>query len=236
MAFAVDVLTLFPDMFPGPLGMSIAGSALDQGTWSLTASNIRDFATDKHHSVDDTPAGGGPGLVMKVDVLAAAIDAVSPANDNRPRVVMSPRGERLTQARVSDLAQGPGLVLLCGRFEGMDERIIEARNLTEVSIGDFVLSGGEPAAIALLDAVVRLLPGVMGSELSALEESFEHGLLEHPHYTRPREFEGLTIPQVLLSGNHRAIADWRREMSEKITAERRPDLVDASLRQRFRRQ
>ncbi len=236
MAFAVDVLTLFPDMFPGPLGMSIAGTALDQGTWSLTASNIRDFATDKHHSVDDTPAGGGPGLVMKVDVLAAAIDAVSPANDNRPRLVMSPRGERLTQARVSDLAQGPGLVLLCGRFEGMDERIIEARNLAEVSIGDFVLSGGEPAAIALLDAVVRLLPGVMGSELSALEESFEHGLLEHPHYTRPREFEGLTIPQVLLSGNHRAIADWRREMSEKITAERRPDLVDASLRQRFRRQ
>lgn len=224
MAFAASVLTLYPEMFPGPLGVSLAGVALDSGKWSLEVTNIRDHAADRHHTVDDTPAGGGPGMVMKADVLAAAIDAVSPAGDQRPRLLMSPRGRPLDQAMARNLAQGPGAVIVCGRFEGIDERVVAARNLEEVSIGDYVLSGGEPAAIVLLDAVVRLLPGVMGSEQSSIDESFEHGLLEHPQYTRPRDFEGYKIPEVLLSGDHSAIASWRRRKAEELTAERRPDL------------
>ncbi len=225
MSFAASVLTLYPDMFPGPLGLSLAGSGLSEGAWSLEAVQIRDFATDKHQSVDDTPAGGGAGMVMRADVLARAIDAVSPPGDPRPRLLMSPRGTPLTQARVRELAAGPGAVILCGRFEGIDQRVVDLRGLEEVSIGDFILSGGEPAAIALLDAVVRLLPGVMGNALSGEDESFEKGLLEHPHYTRPREFEGVAIPDVLISGNHAKIAAWRRAQAEKLTAERRPDLI-----------
>jgi tRNA (guanine37-N1)-methyltransferase len=224
MPFAATILTLYPDMFPGPLGASLAGRALGDGVWSLDVRNIRDFATDRHHTVDDTPAGGGPGMVMKPDVLAAAIDAVTGDGDTRPRLLMSPRGRPLDQDRVKQLAAGGGAVIVCGRFEGVDERVIEARGLEEVSIGDFVLSGGEPAAIALLDAVIRLLPGVMGCEQSAGEESFEDGLLEHPQYTRPREFEGREIPAVLLSGDHSAIAAWKRQQAEKLTRERRPDL------------
>ena len=224
MTFAATILTLYPDMFPGPLGASLAGRALGDGVWSLDVRNIRDFAIDRHHTVDDTPAGGGPGMVMKPDVLAAAIDAVTGDGDTRPRLLMSPRGRPLDQDRVKQLAAGGGAVIVCGRFEGVDERVIEARGLEEVSIGDFVLSGGEPAAIALLDAVIRLLPGVMGCEQSAGEESFEDGLLEHPQYTRPREFEGREIPAVLLSGDHSAIAAWKRQQAEKLTRERRPDL------------
>ena len=227
MSFRASVLTLYPEMFPGPLGVSLAGRALEQGIWSLDATNIRDFAADKHRSVDDTPAGGGAGMVMRADVLAKAIDHASPPGDPRPRLLMSPRGKPLTQARVRELADGPGAVILCGRFEGVDQRLIEARGLEEVSIGDFILSGGEPAALVLLDAVVRLLPGVMGNAVSGEEESFENGLLEHPHYTRPQEFEGREIPDVLISGNHKKIAAWRREQSERLTRERRPDLLDA---------
>lgn len=225
MTFAASVLTLYPDMFPGPLGLSLAGTALEAGTWSLEVTNIRDHATDRHHTVDDTPAGGGPGMVMKPDVLAAAIDAVSPAGDERPRFLMSPRGRRFDQAMAHAVTKAGGAVIVCGRFEGIDERVIEARKLEEISIGDYVLSGGEPAAIVFLDAIVRLLPGVMGSEQSGIEESFENGLLEHPHYTRPRDFEGLTIPDVLLSGDHAAIARWRRQRAEQLTADRRPDLL-----------
>lgn len=228
MAFAASVLTLYPDMFPGPLGMSLAGSALEAGKWSLEVTDIRDFATDRHHTVDDTPAGGGPGMVMKPDVLAAAIDAVVTQGDTRTRFLLSPRGRRLDQALAREIAAGQGAVVVCGRFEGIDERVIEARNLEELSIGDYVLSGGEPAAIVLLDAVVRLLPGVVGSDQSVIEESFEHGLLEHPHYTRPREFEGRQIPEILLSGDHAAIARWRHHRAEQLTAERRPDLMAAS--------
>ena len=202
--------------------MSLAGRALEQDIWALDAINIRDFATDKHASVDDTPAGGGAGMVLKPDILGAAIDSV--ANSDAPRLLMSPRGTPLTQAKVRELAQGPGATIICGRFEGVDQRVIDARNLEEVSIGDYVLSGGEPAALVLLDAVIRLLPGVMGKQVSGEYESFEDGLLEHPHYTRPRAWEGHTIPDVLLSGDHGAIEAWRRQESERITAKVRPDL------------
>jgi tRNA (guanine37-N1)-methyltransferase len=215
------VLTIFPEMFPGPLGASLAGKALEKGLWALDALDIRNHATDKHRTVDDTPAGGGPGMVMKADVLARAIDA---AGEGRPRLLMSPRGKPLTQSRVAELGGGPGAVILCGRFEGVDERLIEGRDLEEVSIGDFVLSGGELAAMALIDACVRLLPGVMGKEASGAEESFTDGLLEYPHYTRPQLWEGRAIPEVLTSGDHGKIAAWRHEQAEKLTQERRPDL------------
>ncbi|WP_394888130.1 tRNA (guanosine(37)-N1)-methyltransferase TrmD [Mesorhizobium sp. AaZ16] len=227
MTFRATVLTLYPEMFPGALGLSLAGRAMEAGTWALEAVQIRDFATDKHRTVDDTPAGGGAGMVMRADVLARAIDHAAPEGDPRPKLLMSPRGKPLTQGRVRELAAGPGAVILCGRFEGVDQRVIEARALEEVSIGDFILSGGEPAALALLDAVVRLLPRVMGNEVSGDEESFENGLLEHPHYTRPQEFEGRTIPEVLTSGNHAKVAAWRREQAEQLTRERRPDLRSA---------
>jgi len=226
-----SVLTIFPDVFPGPLGASLAGKALAAGAWSLDVVDIRKFATDKHRTVDDTPAGGGPGMVMKADVLGRAIDAT--AADERPRLLLSPRGTPLTQARVETLAGGPGVVLVCGRFEGVDERIIAARALEEVSVGDYVLSGGELAAMVLIDACVRLLPGVMGAEASAAEESFSEGLLEYPHYTRPQLWEGRPIPDVLLSGDHGKIAAWRRAEAERLTRERRPDLWAAFL-QRFR--
>ena len=229
--FNATVLTLYPEMFPGPLGVSLAGKALANGVWALDVRDIRDHGIDKHRHVDDTPAGGGPGMVMRPDVLAAAIDAASPPGDARPRLLMSPRGRPLTQALVRDFAGHPGVVIVCGRFEGIDERVIEARGLIEVSLGDFVLSGGEPAAMALLDAVVRLLPGVMGKEASGAEESFEQGLLEHPHYTRPRLWEGREIPEILLSGDHGAIARWRHEQSVKLTQARRPDLIAGSKRQ-----
>jgi len=221
-AWRASVLTIFPDMFPGPLGMSLAGKALASGTWSLDVVDIRSFATDKHRSVDDTPAGGGPGMVMKADVLARAIDAT--AADARPRLLMSPRGTPLTQARVEAMTAGAGIVLICGRFEGVDERVIAARHLEELSIGDYVLSGGEIAAMALLDACVRLLPSVMGKADSSVEESFAEGLLEYPQYTRPQVFEGRPIPDVLISGDHGKIAAWRRAEAEKLTRERRPEL------------
>jgi len=219
--WAASVLTIFPEMFPGPLGLSLAGKALASGLWSLQAIDIRDYATDRHRSVDDTPAGGGPGMVMKADVLARAIDAAGSA---RERLLMSPRGKPLTQARVAQLAEGPGVVAVCGRFEGVDERVIEARGLEEVSVGDYVLSGGEIAAMALIDACVRLLPGVMGAEASIAEESFAQSLLEYPQYTRPQVFEGREIPQVLLSGDHGKVAAFRRAEAERLTRERRPDL------------
>ena len=217
-----SVLTIFPDMFPGPLGHSLAGKALASGLWSLEAIDIRRHATDKHRTVDDTPAGGGPGMVMKADVLAAALDAVP--RDTRPRLLMSPRGRPLTQRRVAELAHGNGVVVLCARFEGVDERLIKARGLEEVSIGDYVLSGGEIPALALIDACVRLLAGVMGKEASAVEESFADGLLEYPQYTRPPVFEGEPIPDVLVSGDHAKVAGWRRAEAERVTRERRPDL------------
>ena len=216
-----SVLTIFPEIFPGPLGSSLAGKALDKRVWALETIDIRDYAIDKHRTVDDTPAGGGPGMVMKADVLARAIDA---AGEGRPRLLMSPRGAPLTQQRVAELADGSGAIVLCGRFEGVDERVIEARQLEEVSLGDFVLSGGEIAAIGLIDACVRLLPGVMGREASGTEESFAGGLLEYPHYTRPQLWEGHAIPEVLLSGDHGKVAAWRRAEAEKLTQERRPDL------------
>ena len=222
MTFRATVLTIFPDMFPGPLGMSLAGKALAAGTWSLETIDIRDFGIGMHRSVDDTPAGGGPGMVMKADVLARAIDAAG--SDDRPRLLMSPRGRPLTQQRVIELAGGAGAVILCGRFEGVDERVIEARGLEEVSVGDYVLSGGEIAAFVLLDACVRLLPGVMGKAVSGQEESFAEGLLEYPHFTRPQIFEGRPIPEVLLSGDHAKIAAWRRAEAERLTKARRPDL------------
>lgn len=226
-AWRATVLTLYPEMFPGPLGASLAGTALGEGTWSLDTVQIRDFATDRHRTVDDTPAGGGPGMVMRADVLARAIDAASPTDDPRPRLLMSPRGRPLTQGRVRELVAGPGAVVVCGRFEGVDERVIEARGLEEVSIGDYILSGGEIAAMVLIDAVVRLLPGVMGNAESGAAESFETGLLEHPHYTRPQVFEDRPIPEVLTSGHHGRIAAWRREESERLTAARRPELFAA---------
>lgn len=224
MTFHATVLTIFPDMFPGPLGQSLAGKALAAGAWSLDTIDIRDFGIGVHRQVDDTPAGGGPGMVMKADVLARAIDSV--AADRRPRLLMSPRGRPLTQQQVIDLAAGPGAVILCGRFEGVDERLIEARGLEEVSVGDYVLSGGEIGALVLLDACIRLLPGVMGKAVSAEEESFAHGLLEYPHYTRPQVFEGRPIPDVLVSGDHGKIAAWRRSEAERLTKARRPDLWD----------
>ncbi|THF50177.1 tRNA (guanosine(37)-N1)-methyltransferase TrmD [Allorhizobium terrae] len=226
MTFKATVLTLYPEMFPGHLGVSLAGRALERGQWAIDAVQIRDFASDKHRSVDDTPAGGGAGMVLKPDVLANAIDSI--ADDNRPRLLMSPRGKPLTQKRVREIASGDGVVIVCGRFEGVDQRVIEARNLEEVSIGDYILSGGEPAALTLLDAVVRIIPGVMGNDLSGLHESFEGGLLEHPHYTRPQVFEGREIPAVLTSGNHGAIEKWRNEQALKLTRERRPDLLPNS--------
>ena len=221
MTFAATILTLFPEMFPGSLGISLAGKALNDGLWSLDARDIRASTTDKHRTVDDHPAGGGAGMVLKPDILAAAIDAAPHVG---PRLLMSPRGKPLTQDFVRKLAAGPGCLIVCGRFEGIDERVIEKRSLIEVSLGDFVLSGGEPAALALLDAVVRLLPGVMGKMESGEEESFEDGLLEHPHYTKPRLWEGLEIPQILLSGDHEAMAKWKREQREALTLNRRPDL------------
>ena len=224
MTFRATILTLFPEMFPGPLGLSLSGDALARGLWSCEARNIRDHGLGKHRAVDDTPAGGGAGMVLRADVLAAAIDDAAPPEDSRPRLLMSPRGKPLTQARVRQLAAGPGVTIVCGRFEGVDERVISARNLEEVSIGDYVLSGGEIAALALLDACVRLLAGVMGKQASGEDESFEGGLLEYPHYTRPRDFEGRAIPDILLSGDHAKIAKWRREQAERITRERRPDL------------
>ena len=224
MAFAASVITLFPEMFPGPLGLSLAGKAMEAGYWSLQTVALRRFGVGKHRMVDDTPAGGGAGMVLRADVLAAAIDFVSPATDNRPRLLLSPRGRVLDQAFVRTLAAGPGVTVVCGRFEGVDERVIAARNLVEVSIGDYVLSGGEPAAIVLLDAIVRLLPGVMGNERSGAHESFENGLLEHPQYTRPAVFDGLAIPEVLTSGDHGKTDNWRLGEAEKLTLDRRPDL------------
>jgi tRNA (guanine37-N1)-methyltransferase len=221
MTFAATVLTLYPEMFPGPLGASIAGRALRDGRWNLDAVQIRDFATDKHRSVDDTPAGGGAGMVLRADVVAAALDSVA---DTRPVLAMTPRGAPLTQARVRQLAGGEGVTILCGRFEGFDQRLFEARRIEEISIGDYILSGGEMGALVLLDACVRLLPGVMGAALSGVEESFESGLLEYPHYTRPQEWEGRTIPEVLRSGDHARIAAWRYAMAETDTRLRRPDL------------
>jgi tRNA (guanine37-N1)-methyltransferase len=223
--WSATILTLYPEMFPGPLGTSLSGDALSRGIWSLEARNIRDHGIGRHRAVDDTPAGGGPGMVIRADVLANALDASAPADDTRPRLLMSPRGAPLTQARVRQLAEGPGVVIVCGRFEGVDERVIEGRGLEEVSIGDYVLSGGEIASLVTLDACVRLLPGVMGKEASGSEESFESGLLEYPHYTRPRDWEGRAIPDILLSGDHAKIARWRKEQSERLTRQRRPDLL-----------
>ena len=225
MTWKATVLTLFQEMFPGPLGLSLAGKALVEGLWSLEATDIRDFAKDKHRSVDDTPAGGGAGMVMRADVAAAAIDAAKAAARARsPAIYLSPRGTPLTQERIQALAKGPGVILLCGRFEGLDQRVLDARDIEEISIGDYVLSGGDLAAQVLMDACVRLLPGVLGNVGTLAEESFASGLLEYPHYTRPRDFEGHTIPDVLLSGDHEKIDKWRREQAEEFTKTRRPDL------------
>jgi tRNA (guanine37-N1)-methyltransferase len=222
------VLTLFPEMFPGPLGVSLAGRALAAGLWALDARDIRNSATDRHRSVDDTPAGGGPGMVLRADVLAAAIDAAA-IEPERPRLLMSPRGRPLTQARVRELAAGPAPLIVCGRFEGIDQRVIEARDLEEVSIGDYVLSGGEIAALALIDACVRLLPGVMGKQESGADESFSEDLLEYPQYTRPQVFESRQIPDILTSGDHAKVAAWRKAEAESLTRARRPDLWAARI-------
>jgi tRNA (guanine37-N1)-methyltransferase len=227
MSFHASVLTLYPDMFPGTLGHSLAGRALENGVWDLDVTQIRDFAEGKHKNVDDTPSGGGAGMVLRADVVGRAIDSVSLPDDPRPRLMMSPRGKPLTQERVRAIKDGPGVVIICGRFEGLDQRVIDARDLEEVSIGDYILSGGEVAAQVLLDAVVRLLPGVMGNDISGETESFETGLLEHPHYTRPAIWEGLSIPDILSSGNHGKVEEWRRKQAEKLTKERRPDLWEA---------
>ena len=223
MGFKASILTLYPDMFPGALGHSMSGRAIERGDVEINAINIRDFAEGKHRNVDDTPSGGGAGMVLRADVLARGIDSLP--EDNRPRLLMSPRGKPLTQSRVRELSEGDGVVIVCGRFEGVDQRVIDGRNLEEVSIGDYILSGGEPAAFIVLDAIVRLLPGVMGNAESGEFESFENDLLEHPHYTRPQEFEGHEIPQVLLSGNHKKIDEWRKAQSQALTQERRPDLL-----------
>lgn len=225
MSFSATVLTLYPDMFPGPLGISLAGRAREEGKWDIDAVQIRDFAQDKHRTVDDTPAGGGAGMVLKVDVLARAIDHARASGPmGRPVIAMTPRGKPLTQERVRELAAGPGVIVLCGRFEGFDERIFAGRDVEEVSVGDIILSGGEPAAIMLLDACIRLLPGVMGAASSGDDESFENGLLEYPHYTRPNDWEGRLIPEVLRSGDHGKIAAWRKQQAADDTRSRRPDL------------
>jgi tRNA (guanine37-N1)-methyltransferase len=224
-AWHASVLTLFPEMFPGPLGVSLVGQALQAGVWTLTPQQIRDFGLGRHRQVDDTPAGGGAGMVLRADVLGAALDAAGAQNPDSPLIYLSPRGRPFDQAMAKEFAAGPGVVLLAGRFEGVDERVIEGRGLREVSIGDYVLSGGEPAAMVLIDACVRLLPGVLGAAESLAHESFEGGLLEYPQYTRPREWEGRSIPDVLLSGDHQAIAAWRKAEAQRITAERRPDLA-----------
>ena len=219
------ILTLFPEMFPGPLGYSLAGQALNAGRWSLDTMNIRDFAGDRHRSVDDTPAGGGAGMVMRADIMGMAIDAALERHPGAPLILFTPRGAPLTQARVRQMSCWDGAILICGRFEGIDQRVIDARQPEEISVGDYVLSGGEPAAMVLIDAVVRLLPGVMGASHSGIEESFEDNLLEYPHYTRPRSWEGREIPEILLSGDHGRIAAWRREQAEAVTRARRPDLI-----------
>ena len=218
------VLTLFPEMFPGPLGLSLAGQGLEAGAWALETVDIRDFAADKHRTVDDAPFGGGPGMVMRPDVVSDAIDAAAGADPSLALIYLTPRGRPLTQARVGELAQGPGVVMLCGRYEGLDERVLDAHGLDEISLGDFVLSGGEAAAIAVIDACVRLLPGVVGAPESLIDESFEKGLLEYPQYTRPREWQGRTVPEVLVSGDHEKVKSWRRDQAKAITRERRPDL------------
>ena len=224
--WTATVLTLFDEMFPGSLGQSLAGQGLKDGLWALETLDIRSFASDKHRSVDDTPFGGGPGMVMRADVVDAAIEKIKAGTPVRPLIYLSPRGRPLDQKRVRELAAGPGLMLLCGRYEGVDERLLEVHEIEEVSLGDFILSGGEPAAIAMIDACVRLLPGIMGSQASSGEESFERGLLEYPHYTRPQEWRGKTVPEVLLSGHHKKIKEWRKSQSEEMTKERRPDLWD----------
>jgi tRNA (guanine37-N1)-methyltransferase len=226
VSWRADVITLFPDIFPGPLGASVLGRGHADGLWQLHTTHLRDFATDRHRTVDDTPSGGGAGMVLKADILATAIDTVAPAEDPRPRILMSPRGKPLTQARVRELADGPGVVIVCGRFEGVDQRVIDGRKLEEISIGDYVLAGGEVAAMVLIEAAVRLLPGVLGAAESHADESFENGLLEYPHYTRPQTFEGVDIPAVLTSGDHKKIAKWRNEQSLALTRKRRPDLLD----------
>ena len=218
------VLTLFPEMFPGPLGLSLAGQGLEAGVWALEAVDIRDFAADKHRTVDDAPFGGGPGMVMRPDVVSDALDAAAGADPSLALIYLTPRGRPLTQGRVRELAQGPGMVLLCGRYEGLDERVLDAHGLDEISLGDFVLSGGEAAAIAVIDACVRLLPGVVGAPESLIDESFEKGLLEYPQYTRPQDWQGRTVPDVLVSGDHAKVKAWRQEQAEDITRERRPDL------------
>ncbi len=224
MPFSASVLTLYPEMFPGPLGISLSGRALEKGLWNLETRQIRDHAHDKHRSVDDTPAGGGAGMVLKPDVLAEAIDTAAPADDPRPKLLMSPRGVPFSQKMARDLSVGPGVVIVCGRFEGIDQRVIDARNLQEVSIGDYILSGGELGAMVIMDAIVRLIPGVMGNIESGETESFETGLLEHPHYTRPQIFEGMSIPDVLTSGDHKKVDDWRYNEAVRLTQARRPDL------------
>lgn len=223
-AWTSSVLTLFPEIFPGPLGHSLAGKALTDGLWSIDAVDIRSFAEDKHRMVDDTPFGGGPGMVMRADILERALESTTKSDDRRPVIYLTPRGRPIAQSRVRELAAGPGVILLCGRYEGVDERVVEARDMEELSLGDFVLSGGEPAAIALIDACVRLIPGVLGSHESPVEESFEQGLLEHPQYTRPRVWNEREVPEVLLSGHHDKVRAWRRDQAEKTTRKRRPDM------------
>lgn len=225
MSFSASIITLFPELFPGPLGASVLGRGLNEQLWSLNAVQLRDFATDRHRTVDDSPSGGGAGMVLKPDILARAIDSIAPASDPRPRILMSPRGTPLTQQRAHELAVGPGAVIICGRFEGIDQRVIEGRQLEEISIGDYVLAGGEVAAMVLLEAIVRLIPGVLGKAESHADESFENGLLEYPQYTRPQQFEGTDIPAVLTSGDHGKIAKWRAEQSLALTQRRRPDLL-----------
>lgn len=225
MSFHASIITLYPQMFPGPLGISLAGRALEEEFWSLDTVALRDFGTGKHKNVDDTPAGGGAGMVLKADVLGAAIDSITEEGDKRPRFLMSPRGKPLTQKKVRELALGEGAIIVCGRFEGVDQRVIDKRDLEEISIGDYILSGGEPAAMVMLDAIVRLLPGVMGNIVSGEQESFESGMLEHPQYTRPQIWEEQTIPEVLTSGNHKKIAEWQHEEALNLTRQRRPDLL-----------